>query len=83
MMLLAACYPTPIGWPISCANMVGRANNDVGRVSADGEWIARDGGDAPRWRGDGRALFCRAPGSKVMSVEVKTDGGRFAAGLKR
>jgi Tol biopolymer transport system component len=41
--------------------------------------VSRGGGAAPRWRGDGRELFYRAPDGKMMAVEV-TAGPEFKGG---
>jgi serine/threonine protein kinase/DNA-binding beta-propeller fold protein YncE len=41
---------------------------------AGGRWqISREGGTGPRWRGDGKELYYRAPDGKVMVVEINTD----------
>ena len=48
-----------------------------------GKWrISTDGGMEPQWRSDGKELFYLR-GSTLMSVEVKTDGREFAAGLPK
>jgi Tol biopolymer transport system component/predicted Ser/Thr protein kinase len=48
-----------------------------------GKWqISTGGGQQVRWRADGRELFYRE-GSKVMSVEVKTNGGKLEAGIPK
>jgi len=45
-----------------------------------GKWqISTAGGYRPKWRADGRELFYRE-GSKMMSVDVKTNAGRLEAG---
>jgi len=85
--------------------VTGPFNNNAGRVSPDGKWIAYDGNETgryevyvqdfppkggkwqistaggwrPAWRADGRELFYRE-GSKMMSVDVKTNDGRLEAG---
>ena len=41
--------------------------------------VSRGGGNAPRWRGDGRELFYLAPDGKLMAVDVTTSA-RFQAG---
>jgi len=42
----------------------------------EGEWpISLDGGQAPRWRGDGKELFFEAADGKMMAVPVKASGG--------
>jgi eukaryotic-like serine/threonine-protein kinase len=41
--------------------------------SAGGKWlISNDGGAAPRWRADGKALYYIAPDGKLMAVEITT-----------
>ncbi len=40
------------------------------------------GGEHPRWRGDGKELFYRS-GSTFFSVDVKTDGASFEAGIRK
>jgi len=48
-----------------------------------GKWqISTEGGEWPAWRADGRELFCRQ-GSKMMSVEVKTNAGKLEAGIPK
>jgi Tol biopolymer transport system component len=42
--------------------------------------VSNAGGMEPQWRGDGKELFYVA-GSKLMSVEVRTAGGKFAGGI--
>jgi eukaryotic-like serine/threonine-protein kinase len=34
--------------------------------------VSKDGGGAPKWRGDGKEIFYRGSGGNVMSVEVST-----------
>jgi eukaryotic-like serine/threonine-protein kinase len=41
--------------------------------------VSRDGGNQPRWRGDGKELFYLSPGGKLMAVDV-TEGPIFKAG---
>ena len=44
--------------------------------TAEGKWtISVAGGQAPRWRGDGRELFFEAADGKMMAVPVKASGG--------
>jgi Tol biopolymer transport system component len=40
--------------------------------------ISRDGGRAPRWRGDGRELFFLAPDGTMMAAEIETANGIHA-----
>jgi eukaryotic-like serine/threonine-protein kinase len=48
-----------------------------------GKWqISSGGGGLPLWRSDGKELFFIAEGGKVMSAEIKTDGG-FQSGIPR
>ncbi len=47
---------------------------------AGGKWlVSRDGGSAPRWRGDGRELYYRGSNGRVMAVEIVA-GKVFRAG---
>jgi serine/threonine protein kinase/Tol biopolymer transport system component len=44
--------------------------------AAEGQWtISVAGGQAPRWRGDGKELFFEAADGKMMAVPVKASGG--------
>ena len=43
--------------------------------------ISTAGGSQPRWRRDGREIYCMAPDGKLMAVAVDTTGGSFKAGL--
>ena len=45
-------------------------------------WISAAGGGPHFWRTDGRKLSYKE-GSKVRSVEIKTDAGRFDAGIPK
>jgi Tol biopolymer transport system component len=56
----------------------------VQSFSAPGtKWqVSTRGGDQPRWRRDGRELFYMAADSKLMAVEVKTDG-MFEVGVPK
>ena len=48
-----------------------------------GKWqISSGGGGLPLWRPDGKELFFLAEGGKVMSAEIRTDGG-FQSGIPR
>jgi serine/threonine protein kinase len=41
-----------------------------------GKWqISTSGGSEPHWRADGRELYYRAPGQKLMAVDVQTGSG--------
>lgn len=44
--------------------------------------VSNAGGMEPQWRGDGKELFY-VVGSKLMSAEVRTAGGKFAAGTPK
>ena len=53
----------------------------AGSSSAGGKWqISKAGGQAPRWRGDGKELFYSTPDGRVMAVEV-TANPSFQAGI--
>jgi hypothetical protein len=48
-----------------------------------GKWqISTDGGELPRWRGDGKELFFHFADS-FFAVDVKTDGPAFEAGVPK
>jgi Tol biopolymer transport system component len=48
-----------------------------------GKWqISSGGGGLPIWRPDGKELFFLVEGGKLMSVEIKTEGG-FQTGVPR
>ena len=48
-----------------------------------GKWrISTSGGLEPRWRRDGKELFCLS-NTTLMAVEVKTEGGAFRAGIPK
>ncbi len=50
---------------------------------AGGKWqVSTAGGEEPRWRRDGKELFYVA-GSKIMAVELKTNGPTFEAGIPK
>jgi len=50
---------------------------------AGGRWqISTDGGSQPTWNANGKELFYLS-NSKLMSVDVKTDGASFEAGTPR
>jgi eukaryotic-like serine/threonine-protein kinase len=45
--------------------------SQAGSATPSSEWmVSRDGGDAVRWRTDGKEMFYLAPDGTVMSVEV-------------
>ncbi len=45
--------------------------------------ISKDGGTGPRWKGDGKELYYRAPDGKVMAVEITADTGSLVAGTPK
>ncbi|HET9741570.1 MAG TPA: protein kinase [Terriglobales bacterium] len=46
-----------------------------------GRWqISSGGGIWPRWSHDGRVLFYRAPGNKIMSLKIAEEGGSLTIG---
>jgi Tol biopolymer transport system component len=48
-----------------------------------GKWqISSEGGELPRWRGDGKELFFHFTDS-FFAVDVKTDGPAFTAGVPK
>jgi len=49
-----------------------------------GKWqISTSGGVEPHWRADGKELYYRAPGQKMMAVDVLTGGSGMTAGAPR
>jgi Tol biopolymer transport system component len=51
---------------------------------ASGQWmVSTNGGTHARWRGDGKELFYMSADRKLMAVDVKEDGNRFAAGTPK
>jgi eukaryotic-like serine/threonine-protein kinase len=53
----------------------------IGEASAKRR-VSSAGGEAPRWRGDGRELFYLAPDNTVMAVDIHMRP-RFEAGVPR
>jgi len=52
-------------------------------LGAGEKWlVSREGGSAPRWRGDGRELCYRDSNGRVMSVEIMA-GKTFKAGIPK
>ncbi|MEO8435460.1 MAG: protein kinase, partial [Pyrinomonadaceae bacterium] len=46
--------------------------------AAAGKWqVSIDGGEQPRWRGDGKELFYLSADHKLMALEVNTEGLTF------
>jgi eukaryotic-like serine/threonine-protein kinase len=81
-------------WLAYACDESGRSEVYVRRVSEQGaptggKWqISTDGGVEPRWRGDGKEIVYssgtgEAGPAKLMSVDVKTDGASFEAGVSR
>ena len=76
-------------WVVYTSNESGRfevyvrsfSMNSAGTVEeAGGKWqISNGGGEQPRWRGDGREIYYRSDGGKLMAVEITT-GAAFRAG---
>ena len=67
-------------------------SNESGRFEVDvqpfppsgGKWqISTNGGDQPRWRGDGKELFYLDPTRKLMAVEVRAEGNQFSPGVPK
>ena len=64
-------------------NWVAYASDESGRFeiylrpfppAGDARWqLTSDGGEAPKWRGDGRELFYVAPGSRFMALSVSLE----------
>ena len=51
-------------------------------AAAPAQMVSTEGGNQPRWRPDGRAIFYRSPDSKLMEVEVMP-GVPLRAGVPR
>ena len=68
-------------WVAFVSEETGRREVYVTRFDKPGEkWrISTDGGNAPRWRRDGRELFYLTADGKVMTVQIKP-GTEFNAG---
>jgi eukaryotic-like serine/threonine-protein kinase len=45
--------------------------------------ISKGGGTGPRWRGDGKELFYRAPDGKVMAVEMTANAIAISEGMSK
>ncbi|PYS41513.1 MAG: hypothetical protein DMG14_07145, partial [Acidobacteria bacterium] len=43
-----------------------------GNQPSEGVKISKDGGNAVRWRGDGKEIFYRSPSGDLMSVDIST-----------
>jgi serine/threonine protein kinase len=71
-------------WIAYAGNETGRAEVYVQNFPPKaGKWqISTAGGYYPGWRADGRELFYKN-GSKLMSVEVNTNAGKFEAGIPK
>lgn len=53
----------------------------AGSPATGGEWlISTNGGDEPRWRGDGKELYYMAADGKMMAVDISA-GSTFHAGV--
>ena len=48
----------------------------------EGRWQVSDGGDQPRWRGDGKEIFYAISDGSLMAADVKTEG-TFEVGTPR
>jgi len=42
-----------------------------------------DGGEAPHWQRDGKAIYFLAQGRKIVKTDVSTEGGKFTLGEQR
>jgi eukaryotic-like serine/threonine-protein kinase len=50
----------------------------------EGKWqVSKDGGQSPKWRGDGKEILFQAPptGTRKMAVDVKANGAAFEIGI--
>lgn len=56
----------------------------TGTPPEGGKWqVSTEGGDSPRWSGNGKELFYIAPDSTVMSVEVSGSSTAFQSGIPK
>ena len=69
-------------WVAYQSNESGRNEVYVRKFAAAGavSQISTAGGEAPRWRADGRELYYLAPGSRIMGVAVAEQGGALTGG---
>jgi hypothetical protein len=50
----------------------------------EGKWqVSKDGGTAPKWRGDGKELVFSGPSGSQLAVEVSTNGAAFQPGVPK
>jgi serine/threonine-protein kinase len=77
-----------IEWPTN-GRWVAYTSNESGRDEVyvrpfpqlGGQWqIAIGGGAMPRWRSDGKELYCLAPDKKLMAATVSGTGRTFVTG---
>lgn len=48
---------------------------------AGGKWqVSTNGGVTPRWRADGKEIYCIAPDATMMAVPATSSGPTFEAG---
>jgi eukaryotic-like serine/threonine-protein kinase len=59
-------------------------NSPTGTPPGAGKWqVSTEGGESPRWNGDGKELFYMAPDGTVMSVAVSGTSTAFQAGIPK
>jgi hypothetical protein len=74
---VAAQFSPDGRWMAYTSNESGQPQVYVQAIPASGaKWqISSDGGDQPRWRGDGKELFYISADQKLMAAPVKAEAG--------
>jgi Tol biopolymer transport system component len=66
--------------PFDSAQVMASGNEST-PLTPRGKWqISTNGGQYPRWRGDGKELFYLGTDNRVMAAEVDANGGSFQVG---
>jgi Tol biopolymer transport system component len=66
--------------PFDSAQVMASGNEST-PLTPRGKWqISTNGGQYPRWRGDGKELFYLGTDNRVMAAEVDAKGGSFQVG---
>ena len=59
-------------------------SSPTGTPAGGGKWqVSTEGGESPRWNGNGKELFYMAPDGTVMSVEVSGGQTTFQSGIPK